>query len=245
VHARVYADTHARAQGMQKADSIRAYGYRECSLDGPFDEVFEEVARIASQPPDGFGPVGSEYRRRWDRSAASGDLDLSGMGLIEFPFRVFSMKNIKRVDLSDNGISEIPSLITKLKNLQVLILRNNELISIPFFLEKLPNLKALDVSNNQPLDAFLPPRVLSLSPDDLIAFLRNIGKKGGKWAPVRKTLVEDEIGRDLYLKYEVQCFFFFWACSIFARFRVSLMPLVVCKSDRAESFENEHRRIPS
>lgn len=76
-------------------------------------------------------------------------LNLSGLGLKEFPENLFEYTNLTKLVLSNNRIKVIPKEILKLKKLKVLDLANNEIKVLHGAVFKLPKLKALNVYGNQ------------------------------------------------------------------------------------------------
>lgn len=76
-------------------------------------------------------------------------LNLSGLGLKEFPENLFEYTNLTKLVLSDNRIKVIPKEVLKLKNLKVLDLANNEIKVLHSAVFKLPKLRALNLYGNQ------------------------------------------------------------------------------------------------
>lgn len=76
-------------------------------------------------------------------------LNLSGLGLKEFPENLFEYTNLTKLVLSNNRIKVIPKEILKLKKLKVLDLANNEIKVLHGAVFKLPKLRALNVYGNQ------------------------------------------------------------------------------------------------
>ena len=76
-------------------------------------------------------------------------LNLSGLGLKEFPENLFEYINLTKLVLSNNRIKAIPKEILKLKKLNVLDLANNEIKVLHGAVFKLPKLRALNVYGNQ------------------------------------------------------------------------------------------------
>lgn len=76
-------------------------------------------------------------------------LNLSGLGLKEFPENLFEYTNLTKLVLSNNRIRVIPKEILKLKKLKVLDLANNEIKVLHSAVFKLPKLRALNLYGNQ------------------------------------------------------------------------------------------------
>lgn len=76
-------------------------------------------------------------------------LNLSGLGLKEFPENLFEYTNLTKLVLSNNQIKVIPKEILKLKKLKVLDLANNEIKVLHSAVFKLPKLRVLNVYGNQ------------------------------------------------------------------------------------------------
>lgn len=76
-------------------------------------------------------------------------LNLSGLGLKEFPENVFDYPNLTKLVLSSNKIKVIPKDILKLKKLKVLDLANNELSVLQGAVFRLPKLQTLNLYGNK------------------------------------------------------------------------------------------------
>ena len=76
-------------------------------------------------------------------------LNLSGLGLKEFPENLFEYTNLTKLVLSNNRIKVIPKEILKLKKLKVLDLANNEIKVLHSAVFRLPKLRVLNVYGNQ------------------------------------------------------------------------------------------------
>lgn len=76
-------------------------------------------------------------------------LNLSGLGLKEFPENVFDYPNLTKLVLSNNKIKVIPKDILKLKKLKVLDLANNEISVLQGAVFRLPKLQTLNLYGNQ------------------------------------------------------------------------------------------------
>ena len=76
-------------------------------------------------------------------------LNLSGLGLKEFPENVFDYPNLTKLVLSSNRIKVIPKEILKLKKLKVLDLANNEISVLQGAVFRLPKLRTLNLYGNQ------------------------------------------------------------------------------------------------
>jgi predicted nucleotide-binding protein len=76
-------------------------------------------------------------------------LNLSGLGLKEFPENVFDYTNLTKLVLSNNRIKVIPKDILKLKKLKVLDLANNDISTLHSSVFRLPKLRTLNVYGNQ------------------------------------------------------------------------------------------------
>ena len=76
-------------------------------------------------------------------------LNLSGLGLKEFPENVFDYPNLTKLVLSNNRIKVIPKEILKLKKLKVLDLANNEISTLHSSVFRLPKLRTLNVYGNK------------------------------------------------------------------------------------------------
>lgn len=76
-------------------------------------------------------------------------LNLSGLGLKEFPENLFEFTNLTKLVLSNNRIKVIPKEILRLKKLKVLDLANNEIKVLHSAVFKLPMLRVLNVYGNQ------------------------------------------------------------------------------------------------
>ena len=76
-------------------------------------------------------------------------LNLSGLGLKEFPENLFEYTNLTKLVLSNNKIKVIPQDILKLKKLKVLDLANNEISVLHGSVFKLPKLRTLNVYGNK------------------------------------------------------------------------------------------------
>lgn len=75
-------------------------------------------------------------------------LNLSGLGLKEFPENVFEYTNLTKLVLSNNQIKVIPKEILKLKKLKVLDLANNNLSVLQSAVFKLKKLQTLNLYGN-------------------------------------------------------------------------------------------------
>lgn len=76
-------------------------------------------------------------------------LNLSGLGLKEFPENVFDYPNLAKLVLSNNRIKIIPKEILKLKKLKVLDLANNEISVLQGAVFRLPKLRTMNLYGNQ------------------------------------------------------------------------------------------------
>ena len=76
-------------------------------------------------------------------------LNLSGLGLKEFPENVFDYPNLTKLVLSNNRIKVIPKEILKLKKLKVLDLANNDISTLHSSVFRLPKLRTLNVYGNK------------------------------------------------------------------------------------------------
>ena len=76
-------------------------------------------------------------------------LNLSGLGLKEFPENLFEYTNLTKLVLSNNRIKVIPKEILRLRKLRVLDLANNEIKVLHGAVFKLSKLRALNVYGNQ------------------------------------------------------------------------------------------------
>ena len=76
-------------------------------------------------------------------------LNLSGLGLKEFPENLFDYTNLTKLVLSNNRIKVIPKDILRLKKLKALDLANNEIKVLHSAVFKLPKLRALNLYGNQ------------------------------------------------------------------------------------------------
>lgn len=75
-------------------------------------------------------------------------LNLSGLGLKEFPENLFEYTNLTKLVLSNNRIKVIPKEILKLKKLKVLDLANNEITVLQGAVFRLPKLRTLNLYGN-------------------------------------------------------------------------------------------------
>lgn len=76
-------------------------------------------------------------------------LNLSGLGLKEFPENVFDYPNLTKLVLCNNRIKVIPKEILKLKKIKVLDLANNEIAVLQGAVFRLPKLRTLNLYGNQ------------------------------------------------------------------------------------------------
>ena len=76
-------------------------------------------------------------------------LNLSGLGLKEFPKNLFEYTNLSKLVLSNNRIKMIPKEILMLKKLKVLDLANNEISTLQSSVFKLPKLRTLNIYGNK------------------------------------------------------------------------------------------------
>lgn len=76
-------------------------------------------------------------------------LNLSGLGLKEFPKNLFEYTNLSKLVLSNNRIKTIPKEILMLKKLTVLDLANNEISTLQSSVFKLPKLRTLNIYGNK------------------------------------------------------------------------------------------------
>ena len=76
-------------------------------------------------------------------------LNLSGLGLKDFPENLFEYANLTKLVLSNNRIKVIPKEIIRLKKLKVLDLANNEISTLQSSVFKLPKLKTLNIYGNK------------------------------------------------------------------------------------------------
>lgn len=76
-------------------------------------------------------------------------LNLSGLGLKQFPENLFEYTNLTKLVLSNNRIKVIPKEILKLKKLKSLDLANNEIKVLQSAVFKLPKLRTLNLYGNQ------------------------------------------------------------------------------------------------
>ncbi len=110
-------------------------------------------------------------RRFARRSALTHRLQLDYMGLMEVPFELFRMKNLKKMYVSDNKLCSLPSEIAQLTALEELWVRlakrlardltsshvvfqvgGNQLASLPPELGLLTSLKLLNVRHSRQMD---------------------------------------------------------------------------------------------
>lgn len=75
-------------------------------------------------------------------------LNLSGLGLKEFPENLFDYPNLTKLVLCNNRIKVIPKEILKLKKLKVLDLANNEIAVLQGAVFRLPKLQTLNLYGN-------------------------------------------------------------------------------------------------
>ena len=76
-------------------------------------------------------------------------LNLSGLGLKEFPENIFEYTNLTKLMLSNNRIKVIPKDILKLKHLKVLDLANNDISTMHSSIFRLSKLRTLNVYGNK------------------------------------------------------------------------------------------------
>ena len=76
-------------------------------------------------------------------------LNLSGLGLKEFPENLFEYTNLTKLVMSNNRIKVIPKEILMLRKLKVLDLANNEIKVLHSSVFKLPNLRTLNIYGNK------------------------------------------------------------------------------------------------
>lgn len=76
-------------------------------------------------------------------------LNLSGIGLKEFPENLFEYTNLTKLVMSNNRIKVIPKEILMLKKLKVLDLANNEISTLQSSVFKLPKLRTLNIYGNK------------------------------------------------------------------------------------------------
>lgn len=80
------------------------------------------------------------------------DLDLSNLGLIEFPKEIFNLRNLESLKLMHNNITKIPDEIKQLINLKHLYLYDNKIKEVSEdLLLNMPYLENFDLAEN-PLD---------------------------------------------------------------------------------------------
>lgn len=75
-------------------------------------------------------------------------LNLSGLGLTEFPENIFEYPNLTKLVLSNNRIKSIPKELLTLKKLKVLDLANNEIAILQSSVFKMPKLTTLNLYGN-------------------------------------------------------------------------------------------------
>lgn len=75
-------------------------------------------------------------------------LNLSGLGLTEFPENIFEYPNLTKLVLSNNRIKSIPKELLTLKKLKVLDLANNEIAILQSSVFKMPKLATLNLYGN-------------------------------------------------------------------------------------------------
>lgn len=76
-------------------------------------------------------------------------LNLSGLGLKEFPENIFEYTNLTKLVLSNNRIKVVPKEILNLKHLKVLDLANNEISTLHSSVFRLSKLRTLNVYGNK------------------------------------------------------------------------------------------------
>ena len=98
-------------------------------------------------------------------------LNLSGLGLKEFPENLFDYPNLTKLVLCNNRIKVIPKEILKLKKLKVLDLANNEIAVLQGAVFRLPKLQTLNLYGNhirtfpkQVMDSSIQKLIVSNNP---------------------------------------------------------------------------------
>jgi Leucine-rich repeat (LRR) protein len=104
--------------------------------------VREEQGAQGTQEEQGAPEATAEVLRRIDASKTTGTLDLSNLGLAEWPRQVFELQDLNRLDISKNKLKVMPPDIGSLTNLTYLDCRDNDIRVIP---SEFGQLKKLEV----------------------------------------------------------------------------------------------------
>ncbi len=102
-----------------------------------------------------------EERIERARREKAGKLDLSELGLTEFPDSLAELTQLQSLDLSHNQLAVLPESLGQLTRLQSLNVAYNQLAMLPEGLGQLTRLHSLNVRNNQLL--MLPERLGQLT----------------------------------------------------------------------------------
>lgn len=88
-----------------------------------------------------------------------GALDLSQLGIVEFPLFLLALKDLTKFNLSSNLLTALPNQINQLNNLESLNLIDNEITQLPEELNQLTKLKTLKLQGNSGLN--IPVKLLA------------------------------------------------------------------------------------
>ena len=148
-------------------------------------------------------------------STKSDRLDLHGLGMIQVPPRVFSLRHVTMLRLGANHLRELPHEIGQLTELKVLSLLSNQLVNLPPEIAQLRKLETLHLAQNQftkppwivgslPLLAAVtlannPLDYAALIPEPTSRAAIQRGDTRGDWSETAKWLKQEWIVREAQL----------------------------------------------